>query len=104
MTNLVKTNLARPATWLAGCIADLPTPFDDNDRIDSTAFAGLCERQIEAGASAIVVGETAGDPDAGRTRRHHRRSGVEFNRPGHRMDPARRNGGRRCGAFSRALL
>src|ERR1700681_4901498 len=52
---------ARPATWLAGYIADLPTPFDDNDRIDSTAFAGLCERQIEAGASAIVVGETAGE-------------------------------------------
>jgi 4-hydroxy-tetrahydrodipicolinate synthase len=55
------TNLVNPATWLAGYIADLPTPFDDNDRIDSTAFAGLCERQIEAGASAIVVGETAGE-------------------------------------------
>jgi 4-hydroxy-tetrahydrodipicolinate synthase len=61
MTNLVKTNLARPATWLAGYIADLPTPFDDNDRIDLTAFAQLCERQIEAGASAVVVGETAGE-------------------------------------------
>jgi Dihydrodipicolinate synthetase family len=55
------TNLVRPATWLAGYIADLPTPFDDNDRIDLTAFAQLCERQIEAGASAIVVGETAGE-------------------------------------------
>jgi 4-hydroxy-tetrahydrodipicolinate synthase len=55
------TNLVRPATWLAGYIADLPTPFDDNDRIDLTALAQLCERQIEAGASAIVVGETAGE-------------------------------------------
>jgi 4-hydroxy-tetrahydrodipicolinate synthase len=55
------TSLAKPATWLAGYIADLPTPFDDNDRIDLTAFAQLCERQIEAGASAIVVGETAGE-------------------------------------------
>ena len=55
------TNLVKPATWLAGYIADLPTPFDDNDRIDLTAFAQLCERQIEAGASAIVVGETAGE-------------------------------------------
>ena len=55
------TATAKPATWLAGYIADLPTPFDDNDRIDSTAFAGLCERQIETGASAIVVGETAGE-------------------------------------------
>ena len=61
MTNLVKTNQAKPATWLAGYIADLPTPFDDDDRIDLTAFARLCERQIEAGASAIVVGETAGE-------------------------------------------
>jgi 4-hydroxy-tetrahydrodipicolinate synthase len=55
------TNLLKPAIWLAGYIADLPTPFDDNDRIDLTAFAQLCERQIEAGASAIVVGETAGE-------------------------------------------
>src|SRR3984893_1745613 len=60
-TNLVKTNHAKPATWLAGYIADLPTPLDDDDRIDLTAFAQLCERQIEAGASAIVVGETAGE-------------------------------------------
>src|SRR3984893_11625953 len=55
------TNLLNPATWLAGYIADLPTPFDDDDRIDLTAFAQLCERQIEAGVSAIVVGETAGE-------------------------------------------
>ena len=60
-TNLVKTNHAKPATWLAGYIADLPTPFDDDDRIDLTALEQLCERQIEAGASAIVVGETAGE-------------------------------------------
>src|SRR6202163_821654 len=55
------TNLVKPVTWLAGYIPDLPTPFDDNDRIDLTAFARLCERQIEAGVSAIVVGETAGE-------------------------------------------
>ncbi len=52
---------AKPATWLAGYIPDLPTPFDDDDRIDLAAFAKLCERQIEAGVSAIVVGETAGE-------------------------------------------
>src|SRR5260221_13958579 len=55
------TNLLKPVTWLAGYIADLPTPFDDSDRIDLTAFAQLCERQIEAGVAAIVVGETAGE-------------------------------------------
>jgi 4-hydroxy-tetrahydrodipicolinate synthase len=51
----------RPATWLAGYIPDLPTPFDENGRIDLTAFARLCERQITSGVSAIVVGETAGE-------------------------------------------
>jgi 4-hydroxy-tetrahydrodipicolinate synthase len=55
------TTLVTPATWLAGCIPDLPTPFDESDEIDLAAFARLCERQIEAGVSAIVVGETAGE-------------------------------------------
>src|ERR1700692_4400790 len=53
--------IANPATWLAGYIPDLPTPFDENDAIDLTAFAKLCERQIEADVAAIVVGETAGE-------------------------------------------
>jgi 4-hydroxy-tetrahydrodipicolinate synthase len=52
----------KPSTsWLAGSIADLPTPFDDNDSVDWTAFAILCESQIEAGANAIVVAETSGE-------------------------------------------
>ncbi len=55
------TPLAYPATWLSGYIADLPTPFDEEGKIDLAAFAKLCERQIEAGVSAIVVGETAGE-------------------------------------------
>src|SRR5712672_3673415 len=55
------TLIANPATWLAGYIPDLPTPFDENDRIDLPAFARLCERQIEAGGPAIVVCETAGE-------------------------------------------
>jgi 4-hydroxy-tetrahydrodipicolinate synthase len=50
-----------PTTWLAGYISDLPTPFDENDEIDLVAFAKLCERQIKAGATAIVVAETAGE-------------------------------------------
>lgn len=49
------------ADWLAGYVPDLPTPFDRNDRVDYDAFAILCERQIAAGASALVVGETAGE-------------------------------------------
>jgi 4-hydroxy-tetrahydrodipicolinate synthase len=55
------TTLVKPAIWLTGYMPDLPTPFDENDRIDFTAFATLCERQIDAGVSAIVVGETAGE-------------------------------------------
>jgi 4-hydroxy-tetrahydrodipicolinate synthase len=47
--------------WLAGFIPDLPTPFDEAGEIDLAAFARLCERQIEAGVSAIVAGETAGE-------------------------------------------
>src|SRR5882757_10724430 len=50
-----------PASWLAGYIPDLPTPLDDRDRVDLAAFAQLCERQIDAGVTAIVVGETAGE-------------------------------------------
>jgi 4-hydroxy-tetrahydrodipicolinate synthase len=55
------THLIKPATWLTGYLPDLPTPFDESDRIDLIVFAKLCERQIEAGVSAIVVGETAGE-------------------------------------------
>src|SRR6202043_81369 len=55
------TSFTHPSTWLAGYIPDLPTPFDEADRLDLAAFARLCERQIEAGVSAIVVGETAGE-------------------------------------------
>src|ERR1700692_35240 len=55
------TALAHSAIWLAGTIADLPTPFDAAGNLDLLAFAKLCERQIEAGVRAIVVGETAGE-------------------------------------------
>jgi 4-hydroxy-tetrahydrodipicolinate synthase len=47
--------------WLTGYIPGLPTPFDQAGRIDVSAFARLCERQIAAGVSAIVVCETAGE-------------------------------------------
>ena len=50
-----------PASWLAGFIPDLPTPFDETGAIDLKAFARLCERQIAAGVPAIVVSETAGE-------------------------------------------
>ena len=48
-------------SWLTGYIPDLPTPFDEDGEIDLKAFAKLCECQIAAGVSAIVVGETTGE-------------------------------------------
>jgi 4-hydroxy-tetrahydrodipicolinate synthase len=52
---------ANPAIWLAGYIPDIPTPFDERGAVNLAAFANLCERQIEAGVSAIVVSETSGE-------------------------------------------
>ncbi|MGJ5206361.1 4-hydroxy-tetrahydrodipicolinate synthase [Bradyrhizobium sp. HKCCYLR20261] len=51
-----------PATrWLAGAIADIPTPFAAGGALDIPALDRLCARQIEAGASAILVCEIAGE-------------------------------------------
>ncbi len=55
------TTGTQPLHWLGGFIADLPTPFDDRDGIDWTAFEMLCEHQIASGATAIVVNETMGE-------------------------------------------
>jgi 4-hydroxy-tetrahydrodipicolinate synthase len=55
------TTPASPGAWLAGYIPDLPTPFAETGAVDQEAFAALCERQITAGAPAIVVCETAGE-------------------------------------------
>src|SRR5258708_17760745 len=55
------TSVAHRVTWLAGYIPDLPSPFDENDAVDLTAFAKLCERQVDAGVTAIVAGETSGE-------------------------------------------
>jgi 4-hydroxy-tetrahydrodipicolinate synthase len=48
-------------SWLAGIIADLPTPFRDDGSVDLVAFARLCERQICAGAEALLVTDTAAE-------------------------------------------
>jgi 4-hydroxy-tetrahydrodipicolinate synthase len=50
-----------PSAWFTGFIPDLPTPFDSADAIDLKVFAALCERQVAAGAPALVVCETAGE-------------------------------------------
>jgi 4-hydroxy-tetrahydrodipicolinate synthase len=55
------TSFANSTAWLAGYIADLPTPFDETGKLDLAAFARLCERQIQAGVCALVAGETTGE-------------------------------------------
>jgi 4-hydroxy-tetrahydrodipicolinate synthase len=52
---------ASAAGWLSGYIPDLPTPFDSEGAIDLRTFARLCQRQIDAGVSAILVCETSGE-------------------------------------------
>ncbi|MDR3468797.1 MAG: 4-hydroxy-tetrahydrodipicolinate synthase [Xanthobacteraceae bacterium] len=49
------------ATWLAGYIPDLPTPFDGDGTIDWAGLRRSCRRQLAAGAPALVVAETAGE-------------------------------------------
>src|SRR5262245_52198786 len=50
-----------PPAWLLGYIPDIPTPFDAADRIDTKTLAALCERQISAGVSALVICDLAGE-------------------------------------------
>src|SRR5882757_6416031 len=54
-------SISTPASWLAGYIPDIPTPFYGHGAVDLPALALLCERQIEAGVSAILVSETSGE-------------------------------------------
>ena len=54
-------SISTPATWLAGYVPDIPTPFDEHGAVDLATLAMLCERQIEAGVTAIVVSETSGE-------------------------------------------
>jgi 4-hydroxy-tetrahydrodipicolinate synthase len=56
---------------LSGYAPALPTPFDQNGNVDSAALEALCERQIQEGATALVVCGTTGEaPTLGRTEHH----------------------------------
>jgi 4-hydroxy-tetrahydrodipicolinate synthase len=48
------------ADWLRGSITALATPFK-NGRVDEDALVFLCERQIERGTKALLVGSTTGE-------------------------------------------
>jgi 4-hydroxy-tetrahydrodipicolinate synthase len=46
---------------LTGYAPALPTPFDENGEIDVAALERFCDRQITAGANALVVCGTTGE-------------------------------------------
>ena len=119
---IAMTSLATPATLACGLHPRSSHAVRRRRRaIDLEAFWQLCERQIEAGVTALVVCETTGEastlsPDEqsqhhprrrrgrARPRPHHRRRGIELDQPGDRADAARGGSGRRRGALGRALL
>jgi 4-hydroxy-tetrahydrodipicolinate synthase len=53
--------IGRHVSHLLGYAPALPTPFDDEGRIDAPAFARLCDLQIAHGATALVVCGTTGE-------------------------------------------
>jgi 4-hydroxy-tetrahydrodipicolinate synthase len=56
---------------LSGYAPALPTPFDQNGNVDSAALEALCDRQIQEGATALVVCGTTGEaPTLSRTEHH----------------------------------
>jgi len=53
--------IGRHVLRLSGYAPALPTPFDGDDNIDCAAFERFCDRQIQEGATALVVGGTTGE-------------------------------------------
>jgi 4-hydroxy-tetrahydrodipicolinate synthase len=53
--------IGRHVAKLSGYAPALPTPFDDNGNIDGALFGQFCDRQIQEGATALVVGGTTGE-------------------------------------------
>ena len=53
--------IGRHISKLAGYAPALPTPFGKDGRIGAAAFENFCDRQIEEGATALVVCGTTGE-------------------------------------------
>jgi 4-hydroxy-tetrahydrodipicolinate synthase len=53
--------IGRHVSRLSGYAPALPTPFRENGTIDVAALEQLCDRQIEEGATALVVCGTTGE-------------------------------------------
>jgi len=55
------STIGRHVLKLSGYAPALPTPFNDDDLVDTGAFERLCDLQIANGASALVVAGTTGE-------------------------------------------
>jgi 4-hydroxy-tetrahydrodipicolinate synthase len=53
--------IGRHVSKLSGYAPALPTPFDADDSVDCAAFERLCDHQVAAGATALVVCGTTGE-------------------------------------------
>ena len=62
--------IGRHVSKLSGYAPALPTPFDDDGNIDVAAFEQFCDRQIRAGATALVVCGTTGEAPTLRPAEH----------------------------------
>src|ERR1700681_2246426 len=56
---------------LSGYATALPTPFEQNGNVDSAALEALCDRQIQEGATALVVCGTTGEAPTLSRAEHH---------------------------------
>jgi 4-hydroxy-tetrahydrodipicolinate synthase len=55
------TVIGRQVLKLSGYAPAVPTPFDDDGNVDVAAFDRICHRQIQEGATALVVCGTTGE-------------------------------------------
>ena len=63
--------IGRHVSRLGGYAPALPTPFGDSGDLDVAALERLCRRQLEEGATALVVCGTTGEaPTLSRTEHH----------------------------------
>jgi 4-hydroxy-tetrahydrodipicolinate synthase len=58
---VMTSTLRRATVRLAGYAPALPTPFNAADEIDAVALERFCDRQIQQGASALVVCAATGE-------------------------------------------
>src|ERR1039458_2074858 len=70
--------IGRHVSKLSGYAPALPTPFGNDGNVDVAAFEQFCDRQIRAGATALVVCGTTGEADRKSTRLNSSHLGISY--------------------------